>query len=223
MVEEEARPPSTDAGGREPLAPQWLRALADDLRGCAGASLSRLPAPPPDARPAAVLILLGEGPAGPDVLLTERAETLRQHPGQPAFPGGAADSGDADATATALREAAEETGLDPAGVDVLAVLPQLWIPASGYSVTPVLAWWRAETGVQPGDRLEVAGVRRVPLAELADPSTHVLVRHPSGWVGPGFEVDGWLVWGFTAGLLAKILDVAGLTSRWDDARLRELG
>jgi 8-oxo-dGTP pyrophosphatase MutT (NUDIX family) len=68
----------------------------------------------------------------------QRAASLRRHAGQPAFPGGAADPDDADEVATALREAAEEVGLDPASTTTVALLPRLWIPVSGYVVTPVL-------------------------------------------------------------------------------------
>ena len=75
-------------------------------------------------RPGAVLVLFGEDPdAGPDILLIERAHDMRSHAGQPAFPGGAVDDDDSGPVAAALREAVEETGLDPAGVDVLAELP----------------------------------------------------------------------------------------------------
>ena len=68
------------------------------------------------ARPAAVLILIGTGPDGPEILFVERATTLRMHAGQIAFPGGAQDPTDADLADTALREAYEETGVDRAGV-----------------------------------------------------------------------------------------------------------
>ena len=68
-----------------------------------------------DARSAAVLMLFGEGARGPDLLLTERAATMRSHAGQPAFPGGSIDPGEGIVEA-ALREGQEETGLDPASV-----------------------------------------------------------------------------------------------------------
>ena len=74
---------------------------------------------------AAVLVLFGEGPDGPDVLLTQRAATLRKHAGQPAFPGGRIDPDDDGPVGAALREAREETGLNPSGCDVLAVLHAL--------------------------------------------------------------------------------------------------
>ena len=84
-----------------------------------------------------MLILFGhDAEHGPDVLLTERASTLRSHAGQVSFPGGRTDPGDADAVATALREAEEETGLVPDGVVPLAVLPDLFIPPPGTSWRP---------------------------------------------------------------------------------------
>jgi 8-oxo-dGTP pyrophosphatase MutT (NUDIX family) len=170
-----------------------------------------------------VLVLLGEEPAtGPDVLIVERAATMRSHAGQPAFPGGAADPGDADAEATALREAAEEVGLDPASTTTVALLPKLWIPVSGFVVTPVLSWWQAPHAVHPASPREVAGVHRVPIAELVDPANRVRLRHPSGFVAPAFEVRGMIVWGFTAGVLDTLLDLAGWSQPWDRDRLRDL-
>jgi 8-oxo-dGTP pyrophosphatase MutT (NUDIX family) len=73
-----------------------------------------------------------------DVLLQRRARTLNSHPGQVSFPGGRSEAEDVDAAATALREAQEETGLDPSGVEVLASLPDLPLAASNHLVTPVL-------------------------------------------------------------------------------------
>ncbi len=145
-------------------------------------------APPASGgRRSAVLILFGEGPAGPDVLLVQRSPWLRRHAGQPAFPGGAIDPQDGGPVAAALREAAEEALVDPAGVDVLAVLPDLYIPRSGFAVTPVLAWWRQPGPIGPGDPAEVTAVRRVPVAELADPANRLSVRYPTGPAGPAFQ------------------------------------
>jgi 8-oxo-dGTP pyrophosphatase MutT (NUDIX family) len=170
-----------------------------------------------------VLILLGEQPdTGPDVLLLQRAATLRNHAGQPAFPGGAADPGDADASATALREAAEEVGLDPASTTIVATLPRLSISVSGFIVTPVLAWWHAPHEVGPVDVGEVARVERLPLRELADPANRLKIRHSSGFVGPAFDVRSMLVWGFTAGVLDILLDLGGWAVPWDEDRLGEL-
>jgi 8-oxo-dGTP pyrophosphatase MutT (NUDIX family) len=176
-------------------------------------------APMGDPRASAVLVLFGEEPvAGPYVLVLERAVTLRYHPGQIAFPGGATDPGDADATATALREAREEIGLDPSGVDVVATLPPLWIPVSNYLVTPVLAWWAAPHEVRPVDLAEVARVDRLTVAELIEPRNRLRLRHPEGWVGPAFRTRDMLVWGFTAGVLAALLEMGG----WANGNARRM-
>ncbi|WP_435829778.1 NUDIX hydrolase [Micromonospora costi] len=199
----------------QPLLSRLGTARAEDF--------TRLATPESGGRESAVLVLLGEQPGtGPDVLILQRAATLRTHAGQPAFPGGAADPDDADAPATALREANEEVGLDPGSVSVLAELPKLWIPVSEFVVTPVLAWWHAPHPVHPCEPAEVAHVARLPIAELVDPANRVRVRHPSGWVGPAFAVRGMLVWGFTAGVLSTLLDMGGWTRPWSPGRLVEL-
>lgn len=179
-------------------------------------------APPDSARAAAVLVLFGEGPHGPDLLLTERAATLNNHAGQPAFPGGRIDPDDDGPIGAALREASEETGLDPSGVTVLAALPELYLSRSDYRVTPVAAWWREPSEVSPGHPGEVATVARVPLSELCDPANRLNVRHPHGFAGPAFRVHGMLVWGFTAGLLTRLLDVGGWSRPWDTRRVEDL-
>jgi 8-oxo-dGTP pyrophosphatase MutT (NUDIX family) len=201
--------------------PEWLQSLVDGAATIAPEELSRFLPPPEGGRESAVLILFGEGRDGPDLLLIERSSHLRSHAGQPAFPGGAIDPEDDGPTAAALREAVEETGLDPAGVDVLATLPALWLPPSGFVVTPVLAWWREPSTVSAVDQTEVAAVVRVPIAELADPTNRFRVNHPSGWIGPAFAVRDLLVWGFTAGLVDKLLMLGGWEQPWnyDDVRL----
>jgi len=209
------------AGLTAPM-PAWLTALAGAAAEIRPEQLSRFVPPKTGGRPSAVLMLFGEGAGGPDVLLIERATTMRSHAGQPAFPGGATDPGDDGAVGTALREAAEEVGLDPASVRVLAALPPLWLPPSGFIVTPVLAWWHTPHAVGPREPAEVATVRRVRVAELADPANRMQVRHPSGYVGAAFAVAGILVWGFTAGLLDKVLAVAGWERPWDTSRVLPL-
>jgi 8-oxo-dGTP pyrophosphatase MutT (NUDIX family) len=178
--------------------------------------------PSASARRSAVLILLGEGPAGPDVLLIEKSPHLRSHAGQPAFPGGGADPGDDYPVGTALREAQEEAGIDPAGVRVLATLPELFLGPSDNLVVPVVGWWDDPRDVTVGDPREVARVARVPLADLVDPANRFRVRHPSGYVGPAFGVAGMVVWGFTAGLLDAVLEAAGLGRPWDPRDVRPL-
>lgn len=202
--------------------PQWLRPVADAVAGVKGSDLTRFLPPPSGGRASAVLMLLGEGDRGPDLLLIERARAMRSHAGQPAFPGGALDPGDAGPIAAALREAQEETALDPSGVEPFALLPDLWVPVSDFIVTPVLAWWREPSPVRAADPSEVASVHRVPIEELADPARRMRVRHPSGYVGSGFDVAGLLVWGFTAGLISGLLDLADWSRPWDPERIVDL-
>jgi 8-oxo-dGTP pyrophosphatase MutT (NUDIX family) len=168
-------------------------------------------------------MLFGEDPAhGPDVLLVERASTLRNHAGQVAFPGGGADPGDADVVATALREATEEAGVEPAGVAPLALLPELFVPPSGFVVTPVLAHWERPVAVHAVDPGETASVVRVPIAVLADPANRLRVHNSSGFTSPAFTVAGLLVWGFTGGLLSALLDRGGWARPWDTTRVVDL-
>jgi 8-oxo-dGTP pyrophosphatase MutT (NUDIX family) len=202
--------------------PGWLHPLVDSLDGLTVADLSRF-GPPEDGsgRESAVLIALAETVDGPGVLLLQRAATMRTHAGQVAFPGGATDPGE-DPPATALREAAEEVDLDPASVQVIATLPALYLPPSGFVVTPVLAWWREPHPVRAVAASEVARVEVVPIGELVDPANRFRVRHPSGFRGPGFEAGGLFVWGFTAGLLDAVLTLGGWTRDWDESRVRDL-
>ncbi|MFD9301804.1 NUDIX hydrolase [Streptomyces sp. NPDC060048] len=204
--------------------PGWLDPVVEAARTVRPTELSRF-LPPEDGggRQSAVLILFGEGPRGPELLLIERAGTLRSHPGQPSFPGGALDPEDGDPHTTgplraALREAEEETGLDPAGVQLFGALPRLYIPVSGFVVTPVLGWWRAPSPVGVVDPAETARVFTVPVADLTDPEHRVTVVHPGGFQGPAFTVESALVWGFTAGVIDRILHFAGWELPWDRSR-----
>jgi len=202
--------------------PAWLAPLARRATEIRTEELSAFPPPDEGGRESAVLVLFGEGETGPDLLLIERSHDLRSHAGQPAFPGGAVDPTDDGPVDAAVREAVEETGLDPRGVDVFATLPMLWLPPSGFVVTPVLAWWRSASPVHAVDLAEVAAVHRVPIDELLEPANRLQVRHPIGYIGPAFRVRGMLVWGFTAGLLDRLFRFVGWERPWDHDRVEEL-
>ncbi len=210
-----ARRALEDLARRGTSWPTWARSPTDGLR------------------PAAVLVLLGvlDGlpashasravPAELDLLLVGRSATLTHHPGQVAFPGGRIDEGDRGAVGAALREAEEETGLDPAGVQVLGTLAALPVPVSRHVVTPVLAWWSQPSPVAVVDHRESSAVFRVPVADLVDPANRGTVSNANGnrsHRSPAFEVAGHVVWGFTGAVLDHLLDELGWSEPWDRAR-----
>lgn len=206
-------------------APRALLRLADAAARESATRFSPVP-PPAGGRESAVLVLFGPTPAHLrtvatgdetlddlqiaelELLVTQRSHTLRSHAAQPAFPGGRVDPGDGGAVGAALREAGEETGLDPAGVEVLATLPRLGILPSSSVVVPVLGWWHTPSAVAAVDPAEVARVLPVPVSRLLDPGARVRVVHPSGRLGRGFVVDELLIWGFTGGVVQGLLRVA---------------
>jgi 8-oxo-dGTP pyrophosphatase MutT (NUDIX family) len=200
--------------------PDWLRKLAD---AAGQMEINPLVQPPArGGRASAVLVLFGGEPDDPDLLFIQRSADLRLHAGQPAFPGGAIDAVDGGPVAAALREAAEEVGVDPGGVDVVGTLPELFIPRTGFRVVPVLAWWRQPCAVAPVDPAEVAAVERVSVSELTDPATRVMVKGPGGFLSPAFRVRGMLIWGFTAVLVDRLLALAGWERPWDTAKVIDL-
>jgi 8-oxo-dGTP pyrophosphatase MutT (NUDIX family) len=187
------------------------------------------------ARPSAVLVLFGvldarpavhqsaAVPADLDILLVGRSAGLAHHPGQVAFPGGRIDPGDDGPVSAALREAREETGLDPAGVEVLGILGELPLPVSNHAVVPVLAWWAKQSPVAVVDRAESAAVFRAPVADLLAPA-YRRTATVSGrrYAGPAFlvphDAGHHLVWGFTAHVLDRLFTDLGWAEPWDRTR-----
>jgi 8-oxo-dGTP pyrophosphatase MutT (NUDIX family) len=206
--------------------PEWVGRLTAAAAAHGVGEMARLNrAHDGSGRLSAVLIALGQfdpdPDAGPGVLLLQRSTAMRNHPGQVAFPGGATDPEDAGPSATALREATEEVGLDPASVEVLAELPSLYLP-SGFLITPVLGWWHSPHEVGVVDEGEVARVEVVPIAELVDPANRFTVRLPRGGPGVGFAARGLFIWGFTAGLLDQLLRLGGWSRDWDASVVRDV-
>ena len=216
---------SDPASSSELSLPDWLRPMRSGIAGIRAEDLTAyVPPVDPPPREGAVLVLFGEGPEGPDLLLTERAHTMRSQPGQVSFPGGSLDAGET-AVEGALREAHEEVGVEPDGVDVFAELPRLWIPPRNFAVAPVLGYWRHEAPVSVINTLEVHAVFRVPVEHLLDPANRFWVQHPLGWKGPGWLIGpdrDVLLWGFTAGVINALFDYVGWTRSWDEAPVRGL-
>lgn len=207
--------------GPPAAVPEWLTRLASQA-----GELTVPPgmqAPASGGRPSAVLLLFGETGGEADLLIVQRSPYLRRHAGQPAFPGGAMEPSDGGPVGAALREAAEEAGVDPAGVDVLAVLPELFIARSGFRVTPVLAWWREPSPLVPASDGEIVSAVRARLADLADPANRLTVRLPNGvTAGPAFRLHGMLVWGFTAALVDRLIALGGWERPWDAGHEEDL-
>jgi 8-oxo-dGTP pyrophosphatase MutT (NUDIX family) len=148
-----------------PAEPAWLRILV---------AATRDPRPPAQYQhgpisltPAAVLVLLTDGPTGPRVLLSERAADLADYPGRLVFPGGEIESFDAGPVEAALREAREEVGLDPACVELIGLLPAFALPDSGFLVHPVVAWSAQPAITASINFAEVASLCEIPLRELS--------------------------------------------------------
>jgi 8-oxo-dGTP pyrophosphatase MutT (NUDIX family) len=154
--------------------------------------------------PAAVLLGLVGRSEGPAILLTERTAHLRDHAGQISLPGGRIEADDADPPAAALREAAEEIGLDPVRVEILGQLPT-YDTITGFRIHPVVGWIEPPIELVP-DPFEVADVFEVPLAFAIDPRHHERGSYERDGRRRQFFVlrwDGRYIWGATAGILVN--------------------
>jgi len=156
---------------------------------------------------AAVLVPLVDHEEGVTVLLTRRADTLRNHTGQVAFPGGRCDPGELP-WETALREAQEEIGLDPGHVTI-AGLSSGYQTRTGYDITPVVAFVRPGFALTPSPA-EVADVFETPFAFLMDPNNHErrFMEQAAGLRRYFYAMtyDDRLIWGVTAGILRVLYE-----------------
>lgn len=204
------------------MIPDWMQHLATHAPNAQLSSMTLRGEPSSDPRHAAVLIVIGPRDEHGEVIVIERAQGPDPHSGQIAFPGGQVETADTSMVETALREAHEEVGLDPQSVTVIAELPRLWLPPSGFFVTPILAWWNSPHELQVNDVDEVHAVHRIALTQIIDPENRGQVQAGNGYVGPAFILESMTVWGFTGALLSEIVDLAGWAVPWDTSRVYSL-
>lgn len=212
------RPAATDPiSVSDALAlPDWVAAI--DSQHFERELSKRLPLFRPFAKPkkAAICILLvGDSPATASVVLTHRNPSLRRFSGHISFPGGHVEPEDRTPVDTALREAAEETGLKPESVAVLRQARPVSVRTARYPIYPVLCWWQSPHELWRQNLPEVDETFSITLKELCKPE-NVLRTTYGNWVGPAFWHDGYLIWGFTAGVLATMVDCAGWKIPWSE-------
>ena len=159
-------------------------------------------------RTSAVLVALHDSDHGPSVVLTRRTERMSSHKGEMSFPGGRVEEGETVVQA-ALREAQEETALDPGIVTPVGFLDSLGTVVSSSAIHPVVATLSAFPVLVPHDA-EVERIVHVPLTELADAGTH----RREHWVRGGteteihfFEIEDDTVWGATGRMLHQLIDL----------------
>ncbi len=164
----------------------------------------------PAARKASVLLGLFDQKNESHLVFIRRASTMREHRGEIAFPGGAAEVSDVSPIMTALREAQEEIGLDPSRVEVLGIMPPVFTVVSNFLITPVVAFLPEGPGTLQLQTSEVAELILLPLQGLANP----VIYHTEQWVRDDvqhtvyfFDYGSYRIWGATARMLNTLLEL----------------
>jgi 8-oxo-dGTP pyrophosphatase MutT (NUDIX family) len=194
------------------------RALQQPLPGLAAQMLMSPPGRPNDVpqgvapREAGVLLLLYPKDDALHFVLTRRTERLGNHSGQISFPGGRREASDADLTATALREAREELGIDLETIDVLGHLTPLYVPLSHFLISPTVAHTSHASIFHPHPD-EVAEVIEAPLSVLFDEAAKgaelraLLSQNGARQLTPHYHIQGHTVWGATAMVLSEFENI----------------
>ncbi len=195
---------------------QAIAATGDDRFADDGETLV-VPSVTKPLKPAAVLVLVVNH-AIPTVVFTQRTAHLTDHAGQISFPGGRVEEHDADAAATALREAYEETGVDPRRIEIIGELPH-YTTGTGYRITPVVGWAPEPLTYQP-DPSEVAEVFEVPAGFLLNAANHR--KETAMYKGRmrsyyAIPFDRRYIWGATAGMLITFARVAAHAEGYGEA------
>ena len=186
--------------------------VIDRLRAAVHMPDSALPVAPASLRPASVLLLCDPTTPGVPLLFVLRSTELRHHPGQIAFPGGSFEPTDADVVATALREAHEEVGVDPGGVEVIGILSPFNTAVSQRWLTPVVGIERAPSRLRIDD-IEVVEWFRIDIADLlvAPHEVRELERDGLRRQVHFYEAQGRVIWGVTGAILHELLTRLGRT------------
>lgn len=161
-----------------------------------------------------MLVLIAGAEESPQLVLFERTLEVAEHKGEICFPGGSIEPSDVDVVSAALREAKEELGIEPAGVDVLGCLDDVHTVGSNYVITPVVGRIETMPALIP-DPTEVARPIVIGVERLSAPDAWPLERIDIAGASREFEahrVDGGLIWGATARILRSFLAI------WRDAQ-----